>query len=311
MTKPKKRRATLEQAYAHALAVLAARPDVTGVDIGPKYVGRKRTRRLAIRVHVKDKLRERELTRSERIPADFLGVPTDVIAVRYARHGTPLFPSGRFDPVRPGISVGNPKAKAGTLGLVVFDEESGARCILSSFHVLAGPSAQEGDPILQPARFDGGTVSGDRVATLFRAPLPGFWGDAALAKLEGRRASTLAMFSSGIIIDEAADAARGMRVVKTGRTTLTTRGRVEGLGTYFYPDLPSGVTGFRVVPHHDNPQRPDLCAPGDSGSLYYVEGTTRGVGLHCAGGTDPLVGEVGIACHLGVVLTTLGASLTR
>lgn len=308
MTKPKRPRATIEQAYFHALAVLAARPEVTGVDIGPKYVGTKRTNKLVVRIHVREKLSERALTRSERIPKDFLGVPTDIIAVRYMRHGTPLFPSGRFDPLLPGISVGNPKAKAGTIGLVVSDNASGVRCILSAFHVLAGPNFVEGDPVLQPSRFDGGSIAGDKVGTLFKALAPGLWGDAALAKIGGRTSSP-SMFETGVIIDEAVDAKRGMRVVKTGRTTLTTRGRIEGLGTYYYPDLPAGLMGFRVVPHHDTPNRHDLCAPGDSGALYYVEGTTSGVGLHCAGGTDPVLGEVGIACHLTTVLTTLDATI--
>jgi len=311
VTKRKQPRATLEQAYAHALALLASRPEVTGIDIGPKYVGKKRSRKKCIRVHVNEKLAERALTRSERIPNDFLGVASDVIAVSYMRHGTPLFPSGRFDPIQPGISVGNPKAKAGTLGLIVVDDATGARCIMSSSHVLAGPAGLEGDPILQPSRFDSGSFAGDTIATLVHAPAPGLWGDAALAKLNGLRATKPASFDTGVVIDSAVEPESGMLVAKTGRTTLTTHGRIEGVGTYFYPDLPGGLTGFRVVPLHDDPTKHDLCAPGDSGALYVVEGTSAGVGLHCAGGADPLIGEVGIACRLTTALTVLGASLTR
>jgi endonuclease G len=310
MSKQRRKRATIEEAYAFALAMLGSRPDVTGVDIGPKYVGKKKTKRQVIRVHVREKIAKKALTRSERIPEEFLGFPSDVIGASYMRHSMPFFPSGRFDPVRPGVSVGNPKAKAGTIGLIVFDDASGAPCVLSSFHVLVGPSGAEGDPVVQPARFDSGTLGVDTVGHVLTAPLPGLWGDAAVAKLDGSRPFSRESFDTRVVIDEARIPQLGMRVTKTGRTTLTTRGRIEGIGTYFYPDLPGGVNGFRVVPLTDNPGKADLCAPGDSGALYYVSATTAGVGLHCAGGTDPVVGEIGIACTLVTVLAMLGVSLT-
>jgi endonuclease G len=309
MTK-KKKGATIEEAYAYALAMLGSRPDVTGVDIGPKYEGKKKTKRQVIRVHVKKKISQKKLPRSERIPDDFLGIPSDVIAASYKRHSMPHFPSGRFDPVRPGVSVGNPKAKAGTIGLIVFDDASGAPCILSAFHVLVGPSGAEGDPVMQPSPLDRGTLGVDTVGHVLTALPPGLWGDAAVAKLNGARPFSRESFDTGVVIDEAKIPQLGMRVTKTGRTTLTTRGRIEGMGTYFYPELPGGVNGFRVVPLIDNPAKADLCGPGDSGALYYVSGSTAGVGVHCAGGTDPAVGEIGIACTLVTALAMLGVSLT-
>ncbi len=313
MTQRTKKRATLAEAYAYAVALLAARPDVTGIDIGPGYKrGKKKGRQQVIRVHVRKKIADKkQLSRSERIPEDFLGVPSDVIEATYTRQSTPFLPSGRFDPIRPGISVGNPKAKAGTIGLIVFDRKSGAPCLLSSSHVLAGPHFEEGDPIIQPSRLDNGKLSNDVVAKLFHAPAPGLWGDAALARLSNARRFDRALFDTRVVIDSAEDPRRGQRVTKVGRTTFTTHGRIEGTGTYFYPDLPSGVQGFRVVPHHDDPTKPDLCAAGDSGAVYYLAGSTTGVGLHCAGGTDPALGEVGIACNLTTVLSTLDATLSR
>ena len=310
MTKKRQKRATIEEAYAYALATLGSRPDVTGVDIGPKYVGKKKTKRAVIRVHVREKIAKKKLTRSQRIPEEFLGIPSDVIAASYKRHSMPFFPSGRFDPVRPGVSVGNPNGKAGTIGLIVFDDASGAPCILSAYHVLVGPKGQEGDPITQPSRSDRGTPGADTVGHVFAAPLPGQWGDAAVARLNGARPFSREAFDTRVVVDEARIPQIGMRVTKTGRTTLTTRGRIEGLGTYFYPELPGGVIGFRVVPLTDRPGKADLCAPGDSGALYYVSGTTAGVGLHCAGGTDPVVGEIGIACTLVTALAMLRVSLT-
>jgi hypothetical protein len=304
----KKPHHSLHEAYLQALSMVGSRPDVTGVDIGPKYVSGERTRKKAVRIHVGQKLSSRQLTESERIPKQVLGIATDIVVGRYRRHGIAPNPSARFDPIQPGISVGNPKAEAGTLGLVVYDDETGVPCLLGSFHVLAGPDAVEGDPITQPARFDQGSTSKDTIATLFRFFTPGPWGDAALARFNDTRHVVPEIFGTGVQIDQLDMPEPGMVVEKCGRTTGVARGRIEGLGTYFYPGVEMGVTGFRIVPLIDTPD-PDIAAPGDSGSVYYVPGTTTGIGLHCAGGIDPLLGEVGIACSLSQVLLTLRASL--
>jgi hypothetical protein len=44
----------------------------------------------------------------------------------------------RTTPLLGGISVGNPRTSAGTLGAIVWDLEDGAPCILSNWHILAG-----------------------------------------------------------------------------------------------------------------------------------------------------------------------------
>jgi hypothetical protein len=78
-------------------------------------------------------------------------------------------PTDRWRPAPGGVSLGHYKVTAGTLGVVVRDEGTGARLILSNNHVLANSNdATPGDPILQPGTADGGTVEADLIARLER-----------------------------------------------------------------------------------------------------------------------------------------------
>ena len=62
---------------------LLKRPGVTGVDVGPKYVGGKETDTLAIRVYVEKK---KEVQGTNAIPKQIHGVPTDVIERKFVLH---------------------------------------------------------------------------------------------------------------------------------------------------------------------------------------------------------------------------------
>jgi hypothetical protein len=62
---------------------LLKRPGVTGVDVGPKYVGGKETNTLAIRVYVEKK---KEVQGTSAIPKQIQGVPTDVIERKFVLH---------------------------------------------------------------------------------------------------------------------------------------------------------------------------------------------------------------------------------
>jgi endonuclease G len=295
-------------AYQHARAALAARPDVTGIDLGYKYVDGVRTKQLAVRVHVQQKRAARQVREAERIPKTLLGVRTDVMQARYRRHGdaTPD-PSQRGPVVRPGMSIGNPKAEAGTLGLIVTDKETGELCLLSAYHVLVGHFGVPGDPIIQPSRFDHGSIPADTVAALRRSFPPGPWGDAAIAVLNGKRPIAYGQLGSDVRVRRVGLPRLDQVLEKSGRTTGVTRGRVDGMGTYFYPGAEQGVGGFHLVPADiDDPDTQDLSAPGDSGSVYYDPKNRTGVGLHCAGDVDSPGGESAVACYLTRVFNTLG-----
>jgi S1-C subfamily serine protease len=84
-------------------------------------------------------------------------------------------PKQRMRPARPGCSIGHYLITAGTLGCLV--KRGNQVYILSNNHVLANSNvAQEGDPIWQPGKYDGGT-SADQIATLDRFIPIGFPGD--------------------------------------------------------------------------------------------------------------------------------------
>jgi hypothetical protein len=64
-------------------AELLKLPGVTGVDVGYKYVGGKKTDVLAIRVYVKQK---RNVSEKEAIPRNIQDIPTDVIERKFVLH---------------------------------------------------------------------------------------------------------------------------------------------------------------------------------------------------------------------------------
>jgi hypothetical protein len=64
-------------------AELLKLPGVTGVDVGYKYVGGKKTNTLAIRVYVEEK---RDVSEGDAVPKRIRGIPTDVIQRRFVLH---------------------------------------------------------------------------------------------------------------------------------------------------------------------------------------------------------------------------------
>jgi len=197
--------------------------------------------------------------------------------------------TGRADPMQGGISVSNSYLYgSGTLGGLVKDRETGNPMILSNFHVLAGYwYAQAGWPVCQPGRGDGGSQA-DMVALLSRHAMASNL-DAAVAELTGSRH----------LINNQLDLAPvkgvgwaqvGMNVVKSGRTSCITHGRVTGVeGTAKLPY--SGVYWLiRNVMKIEPRLGPDVSSPGDSGSFWLDEETMNAVGLHFASGEREMDG---------------------
>lgn len=188
----------------------------------------------------------------------------------------------RVNPLVGGVSIGNAKGQAGTLGAVVWDRTDGTACILSNWHVLAGsPSAAMGQPCFQPAIFDGGKPS-DAVATLKRWCF-GRDGDAALAEITAGR-----YYSSGEVLGlwhpltGIIKPKLGMEVRKWGRTTGFTQGFIDGIDLATNIDYGNGFVRYFENQLHIAPLYPgeELSASGDSGSIlvtrFYPEGMETG-----------------------------------
>lgn len=137
--------------------------------------------------------------------------------------------TARVRPLRPGVSIAHVDVTAGTLG--AFVRVDGALHVLSNYHVLAGsPAAQVGDVVVQPGPADGGRAPRDRVGTLAATvPLaPGRTAtvDAALALLDEQDVDL--DYPVGRVTRTAV-ALGGEDVVKIGRTTAVTTGRVTAI----------------------------------------------------------------------------------
>lgn len=313
--KPDRRK--IQEVYEKVVKTFGQRANVTGIDIGYKYDGGVRTDQVTVRIHVREKVPLAALTEAEAFPREIDGVTIDVIQGHYSPSANGILSllsrRHRRDPIRPGISVSHPLVSAGTIGAVVFDRATGAPCILSNWHVLAGSVfAQVGDAILQPGPFDGGRRDTDTIGHLERMHL-GRRGDAAIAVLNGARQVSRNHDDTTVEVRTARRAGLGDTVAKSGRTTGVTTGVVDGMGRYriTYSVGTHEIEGFLIRATADgNPDNIEISGAGDSGSLWYDPATQEGLGLHFAGESDPAPSaEYALACHLDAVLDELNISL--
>ena len=280
------------------------RPNVVGVGVGRKLVRGRETEELSIAISVIKKLPERSLKREEIIPKEIEGIKTDVIetGVIYA----PLTPIGRrtrMRPARGGCSIGHYNITAGTFGCLV--RRYGEELILSNNHVLANENrGLTGDPILQPGPHDGGT-SGDKIAELSSFVRIAFdYGankvDAALARPTDRRDVSPEIIGIGSPTGTA-KAVLDMPVIKSGRTTGVTRGRI------IRTDYTARVeySGGRTALFENQFVTWRISEGGDSGSVVLVDdGTRRVCGLLFAGSE-----YVTVINRIEDVFSLLGVSL--
>jgi len=244
----------------------------------------------------------------ELVPPTIGGIATDVIERRYQRAG-----GGEGNELAaravlsPGLSLGNPKARAGTLGLIVFEKETPV--VLSCHHVLAGQFAEVGDPILQPPVEAGGAVPKDVVGKLKRFFPPGPAGDAAIADIDPAHLSNPSIPGSDVVLHATGTAFVGLELEKVGATTGTTRGIVEGVGGH-YRILPEGyvIPGFQIGRTANDGG--DLSLPGDSGAVWYHRAAAVGFGIHVASSVDDSGHAFAVACNLEPALEALGVSIT-
>jgi len=310
-------RKKVQEVYEKVVKTFGQRANVTGIDIGYKYDGGVRTDQVTVRIHVREKVPLEALSDAEAFPKEMDGVPIDVIQGHYSPSANGILAllsrRHRRDPIQPGISVSHPLVSAGTIAAVVYDRVTGAPCILSNWHVLAGSVfAQAGDAIVQPGRFDGGRRETDTIGHLERMYL-GRRGDAAIAVLNGTRQVSPVQDATTVEVRTTRRAFLGDTVAKSGRTTGLTAGVVDGMGRYriTYSVGTHEIEGFIIRATADgNPDNIEISGAGDSGALWYDPETHEGLGLHFAGESDPApAAEYALACHLDAVLDELNVSL--
>lgn len=296
------------QAVRQAAQSFLFDPNVTLIDFGfPETNGQIREDELAIRIHVRQKFYGLEMQAAvesgftREVPPMINGFPTDVPEGIYRVHsGSGNTRSlagrraGRCSPMSGGISISSERFNAfGTLGGLVRDRQTGENMILSNWHVLVGDwRVQPGTRIYQPGRLDGGGFR-DTVAVLRRHAM---WSnlDAAVAAITNDRALINDQFDLGPVRGTAKPSL-GMPVVKSGRRTNLTRGRVtavEGVTTMRYAGIERIIRNIISIEPHAPWQ--EVSAPGDSGSWWLEETSRRAVGLHFAGSDSPMERALGL-----------------
>jgi hypothetical protein len=281
---------------------LLEKPNVVGVGVGFKEVKGKETQEVCVNVYVTEKVKN--LSGDDVVPKKLDDVKTDVreVGVIEAQAFT-----ARIRPAKPGYSVGHYLITAGTFGCLVRDVCPPCRVhMLSNNHVFANSNgAKIGDPILQPGRYDGGKYPKDMIARLsrfvpirFNNPINYNLVDAALALPTDMNNVVSEIVAIGTP-KGTVEAKLGMDVVKSGRTTETTTGKVIGVDATVAVNYGVGVAYFRNQIITTN-----MSQGGDSGSLLLARSSREATGLLFAGSS-----RVTIHNNISNVVTALGVEI--
>jgi hypothetical protein len=314
---------------------LLARANVVATGVGFKVTAGQATPTLSIVCSVTSKVPVAELAARDLVPASLDSIPTDVIQTGPIR----AFQSRtqRFRPAPGGVSIGHRDITAGTLGCLV--RKNGQTLILSNNHVLANSNAaQTGDPILQPGPYDGGKYPDDHIANLEAFVPIDFGGQAsgcsaangvatllnAIARLLGSNTRMQAIDTRAVdnLVDAAiarpinpqdvsedildvgsisgtVEAALGMALKKSGRTTALTTGVIQQLDVTSDVQYGPGQTARFT----DQLMAGPMSQGGDSGSAV-LDNDNHLVGLLFAGSDNST-----IINRIDNVFAALGISL--
>ncbi|MGQ9611170.1 MAG: hypothetical protein ACUVWN_17865 [bacterium] len=192
-----------------------------------------------------------------------------------------------YRPAPIGVSTGHPNITAGTIGCRLKDN-NGRVFALSNNHVYADENrAKIGDNVLQPGPYDGGTYPADAIGTLSAFKPIVFSTKAkndidaavALSSTDNIDKSTLPD-SYGTPKSTIVDPSIGMQVMKDGRTTALTYGKIYLFNATVNVQYDSGTARFikqiLVTPG-------TFSHGGDSGSLVVTKGDRKPVALVFAG----------------------------
>ena len=192
--------------------------------------------------------------------------------------------------------------------------------MLSNWHVLQGPGGAIGDEVLQPGPYDDNRVGRNRLGVAHPLP-PRHRRGLRRSRPSRSRGFDATVLDLGVAPVELGDPELDDPVVKSGRTTAVTHGRVSRVDVIVRLDY--GEAGehrigcFEIRP---DPARPpedgELSDGGDSGSAWLFKAgngrpTRVMAGLHFAGETDGRDSEEhALACLPRSVFDKLGITLS-
>ena len=277
-------------AFSTAQPGVTGKENIVGLGVGWRYAADALTADMAVKVYVREKVPEAQLTDEALIPREIDGMPTDVEAIGEV---FPLSYAKRYPrPVPCGVSCSHFRLPgSGTIGCVVV-LDSGKVASLSNNHVLANENdAQVGDPVIQPGNAERFPAPDEKIALLEKfVPIQATNNlvDGAVAWTNFARVSPRHVTYT--LNPTPVAAATGLTVMKNGRTTQSTLGVVTALGVTIrvpYKPFPTGAV-FRNQVDIRGVAGP-FSKGGDSGSLIVTAGTKQPVALLFAGSSDNLV----------------------
>jgi len=288
-------------------------PNVTSIGVGRKNGDGDIS--LVFTVNVKGETSVLESLGTKELPKEIevegFKVPTDVVRRSYEASFKVIdaqaadVRKSRVDPLFPGVSVSHEDGTAGTIGAIVFDETTGAPCILSNWHVLHGNPGSVGDKIVQPGPFDDNDIAGNGCGELLRSHL-GAAGDCALARIRDRGFERK-ILDLGVIPKRLAEVDLDDTVVKSGRTTRKTHGIVRRTDVmakinYGSPMGEVAIGGFEIgIDPNRPPSNGEVSMGGDSGATWMIfdgkNPTDILAGLHFAGEGPSNPDEHALACY--------------
>ena len=305
-------------------------PNINSVGVGYKIKDGNRTNELSIQFTVDkkaDRPEEVGTVSSTAIPktVQWKGteIPTDVIERKFYPAYKIVKPEAKTDRKQrlstlvPGISVSHPSGTAGTLGLIVYEQQTGQPCMLSNWHVLETPAGNLGDFVVQPGPFDDNRIDQNHAGILIRSHL-GVAGDCAIARIQDRDCDPTVL-DLNVEVSELARPELGDHVVKSGRTTSVTYGIVRRVDTVTKVDYEGDVGvrrigGFEIGPDPDRPAADSqISMGGDSGSAWLIENNGKAsktmIGLHFAGESEGDPDDHAMACYAHSVFEKLEIGL--
>lgn len=139
--------------------------NVLGVGWGYRQANGQRTNEESIVVLVGEKIADLGLLRRRGFALLPRLLDGELVDVQERGEIVPHQLTGRYRPVPPGVSVGNVRITAGTVGF--YANRNGEFVMVSNNHVLAASNdGVIGDDIIQPGKADGGFSGSDRAARL-------------------------------------------------------------------------------------------------------------------------------------------------
>jgi len=286
----------IKQAYEviknRGLSLLAYK-NVVSVGVGFKIKEGVVKREISLVFGVVKKVREEELKDIDIIPKEIDGISTDVIET--GAFTAPPPPAGlvkprkkKYRPVKGGSSISHIESNIpGTAGGIV--KLNKKKFILSTNHVAALMNEAElNDPIIQPAKADGGK-SDDIIGYLEDFTFINF-SKGVINELDAALISPVndKMVSESIIdigkVKGFEEADLGIQVKKSGRTTGLTSGHIIQLGVLIviiYPGDKSAIFKDQILVIGTEARK--FIAYGDSGSFVINPATKRVIGLAFAG----------------------------